>query len=51
MYLIWLDVCALLQEFAQAWRRERSFYRLEGIDLDQYNLQTILVDPPRCALP
>eukprot|EP00884_Botryococcus_braunii_P023337 jgi/Botrbrau1/9688/Bobra.0201s0019.2 len=35
---------------ALAWRRERTFYRLEGIDLDDYDLQTILVDPPRGGL-
>jgi len=38
------------EEFVQANRGDRSFKRLEGIDLSQYNCQTILLDPPRSGL-
>jgi tRNA (uracil-5-)-methyltransferase len=29
---------------------ERTFSRLEGIDLNTYNFTTVLVDPPRAGL-
>ncbi len=38
------------EEFTQAMNGERSFSRLEGIDLNSYNCQTILVDPPRAGM-
>lgn len=38
------------EEFTQALNQEREFRRLDGIDLDQYNFKTILVDPPRAGL-
>ena len=37
------------EEFTQAMKGERTFSRLDGIDLSSYNCQTILVDPPRAA--
>lgn len=37
-------------EFAQAWRRERPFRRLAHVDLDGYDFQSLLVDPPRAGL-
>jgi tRNA (uracil-5-)-methyltransferase len=38
------------EEFTQAMKGERTFSRLEGIDLASYNCQTILVDPPRAGM-
>lgn len=38
------------EEFVQAQRGDRTFRRLEGIDLQAYNCQTVLVDPPRSGL-
>jgi tRNA (uracil-5-)-methyltransferase len=38
------------EEFVQANRGDRSFRRLEGIDLKEYDCQTILLDPPRSGL-
>jgi tRNA (uracil-5-)-methyltransferase len=38
------------EEFVQAYNKEREFNRLSNIDLDSYDFQTILVDPPRAGL-
>ena len=38
------------EEFTQAMKGERTFSRLEGIDLNTYNFTTVLVDPPRAGL-
>lgn len=38
------------EEFTQALHKERAFNRLEGIDLDSYQCNTVLVDPPRAGL-
>lgn len=38
------------EEFTQAIRGERTFNRLQGIDLKQYHCNTIFVDPPRAGL-
>lgn len=38
------------EEFTQAMRGEREFYRLRGIDLSSYECNTIFVDPPRAGL-
>ncbi|RMA81071.1 tRNA (uridine(54)-C5)-methyltransferase TrmA [Umboniibacter marinipuniceus] len=38
------------EEFTQAWNREREFNRLKGIDLDDYDVSTIFVDPPRAGM-
>ena len=38
------------EEFTQALNKEREFKRLEGIDLESYDCNTILVDPPRAGL-
>jgi len=38
------------EEFAQAWDGQREFQRLAGIDLGQYEFNTVLVDPPRAGL-
>jgi tRNA (uracil-5-)-methyltransferase len=38
------------QEFTQAINGERTFNRLEGIDLSSYQCNTIFVDPPRAGL-
>ncbi|MCE9778641.1 tRNA (uridine(54)-C5)-methyltransferase TrmA [Shewanella algae] len=38
------------EEFTQAMTGERSFRRLEGIDLKSYDCNTIFVDPPRAGL-
>ncbi|QHJ12109.1 tRNA/tmRNA (uracil-C(5))-methyltransferase [Paraglaciecola mesophila] len=38
------------EEFVQALNNERSFRRLEGVNLQDYNCQTVLVDPPRSGL-
>ena len=38
------------EEMTQALKKERPFRRLEGIDLERYDFQTVLVDPPRAGL-
>lgn len=38
------------EEFTQAINGVRAFYRLKGIDLNDYHCNTILVDPPRAGL-
>ncbi|GIU30369.1 tRNA/tmRNA (uracil-C(5))-methyltransferase [Shewanella colwelliana] len=38
------------EDFTDALAKKRSFRRLEGIDLDSYNCNTIFVDPPRAGL-
>ena len=38
------------QDFTQAINKVRSFSRLEGINLDDYQCDTIFVDPPRSGL-
>lgn len=38
------------EDFVEACKGERSFNRLEGIDLSSYDCQTVLVDPPRSGL-
>lgn len=38
------------EDFTDAMAKKRSFRRLEGIDLDSYNCNTIFVDPPRAGL-
>lgn len=38
------------EEFTQAMTGVRSFNRLEGIDLNSYDCETIFVDPPRSGL-
>ncbi len=38
------------EEFVQACKGEKTFNRLEGIDLSSYDCQTVLVDPPRAGL-
>lgn len=38
------------EEFTQAIEKKRTFHRLEGINLDDYQCNTILVDPPRSGL-
>jgi tRNA (uracil-5-)-methyltransferase len=38
------------EEFVQANRGDRLFRRLEGIELADYECQTVLVDPPRSGL-
>ncbi|MGE9553084.1 tRNA (uridine(54)-C5)-methyltransferase TrmA [Erwinia amylovora] len=38
------------EEFTQAMNGERTFNRLEGIDLTAYECETIFVDPPRSGL-
>lgn len=38
------------EEFTQAMNGERTFKRLEGIDLSTYECETIFVDPPRSGL-
>ena len=37
-------------ETAQALNKEREFRRLKGINLNEYNFSTVLVDPPRAGL-
>jgi|AAUQ01.1.fsa_nt_gi tRNA (uracil-5-)-methyltransferase len=37
-------------ETAQALKRERTFNRLKGVDLDKFDFSTALVDPPRAGL-
>jgi len=38
------------EDFTQAMNKVRKFSRLEGIDLDDYQCNTIFVDPPRSGL-
>lgn len=38
------------EEFTQAINKERTFNRLQGINLDDYQCNTIFVDPPRAGL-
>jgi tRNA (uracil-5-)-methyltransferase len=38
------------EEFSDAMAKKRSFRRLEGIDLDSYDCNTIFVDPPRAGI-
>ncbi|AUI66952.1 MULTISPECIES: tRNA (uridine(54)-C5)-methyltransferase TrmA [Glaesserella] len=38
------------EEFTQAMNGVREFYRLRGVDLKQYDCNTIFVDPPRAGL-
>ncbi|XKM13289.1 tRNA (uridine(54)-C5)-methyltransferase TrmA [Orbaceae bacterium ac157xtp] len=38
------------EEFTQAINKEREFNRLKGIDLNEYQCNTVLVDPPRSGL-
>lgn len=38
------------EEFTQAINKERTFSRLKDIDLDDYQCDTIFVDPPRAGL-
>lgn len=38
------------EEFSQAMNGERTFRRLEGLDLTSYDYDTVLVDPPRAGL-
>ncbi|OYD23526.1 tRNA (uridine(54)-C5)-methyltransferase TrmA [Oceanimonas baumannii] len=38
------------EEFTQAMRGVREFRRLQGVDLQSYECNTILVDPPRAGL-
>lgn len=38
------------EDFSDAMAKKRSFRRLEGIDLDSYECNTIFVDPPRAGI-
>ncbi len=38
------------EEFVQALQGQREFRRLEGIDLSDYQFDSVLVDPPRAGL-
>lgn len=38
------------EDFTCAWNKERVFRRLKDIDLNDFDLKTILVDPPRAGL-
>lgn len=38
------------EEFVQALRGERTFTRLQDVDLTTYDFRTVLVDPPRAGL-
>ena len=38
------------RETLEAYRRKRSFRRLDGINLDEFNVETIFLDPPREGL-
>lgn len=38
------------EEFTQAMKKERTFSRLEGVDLESFDFTTVLVDPPRAGL-
>lgn len=46
-----LDIIRLsAEEFTAAIKKEREFKRLKGISLDDYQCNTVLVDPPRGGL-
>jgi tRNA (uracil-5-)-methyltransferase len=38
------------EEMTEALRKVREFTRLKGVDLDDYDFSTVLVDPPRAGL-
>lgn len=38
------------EEFTQALNGERTFRRLQGLDIKSFNCNTVLVDPPRAGL-
>lgn len=38
------------EEFVQAMNKEREFTRLKDVNLDDFNVETIFVDPPRSGL-
>ena len=38
------------EDFSDAMAKKRTFRRLEGIDLDSYDCNTIFVDPPRAGI-
>lgn len=38
------------EDFSDAMAKKRQYRRLEGIDLDSYNCNTIFVDPPRAGI-
>ncbi|UJF22149.1 tRNA (uridine(54)-C5)-methyltransferase TrmA [Shewanella sp. OMA3-2] len=38
------------EDFSDAMAKKRNFRRLEGIDLDSYDCNTIFVDPPRAGI-
>ncbi len=38
------------EEFTEALQKKRSFNRLREVDLDSYDIGTVLVDPPRAGL-
>ena len=38
------------EDFSDAMAKKRQFRRLEGIDLDSYDCNTIFVDPPRAGI-
>lgn len=38
------------EEFTQALNKEREFFRLKHIDLDSYQFNCVLVDPPRAGM-
>ena len=38
------------EEFVQAINKERSFNRLKGVELDDFSLKTLFLDPPRSGL-
>ncbi|WP_144211902.1 tRNA (uridine(54)-C5)-methyltransferase TrmA [Shewanella donghaensis] len=38
------------EDFSDAMAKKRTYRRLEGIDLDSYNCNTIFVDPPRAGI-
>lgn len=38
------------EEFTEALEQKREFNRLKGVNLDSFNIGTILVDPPRAGL-
>ncbi len=38
------------EEFTEALEKKRTFNRLKGIDLESFDIRTVLVDPPRAGL-
>ncbi len=38
------------EEFTQAMNKQREFFRLKDVSLDEYNFSTILIDPPRAGV-